>query len=855
MTRVALRGIRAHLVRFLLSLLAVTLGVAFVAGTLSLRTMMGSTFSGIVASSMQADVYVRGSEPAASAAQAGSSAGDAREAIPADLALTLNTVDGVRHALPAVSGPIVLVGADGTAVVSTQAPTFGMALHPDDDTLDIVAGRSPVGAAEIALESATLESSGLTLGDETSVVLAGEVQTVSVVGEVSLGAPMAGATIVFLDVPTSTAAYAADGLVASIDVYGETGVDEQILVDRVDAALAAADAIGVETVGGTAMRTEATADINAMLGFVQTFMLVFAGISLFVGAFIISNTFAMSVQQRMREFALLRAVGASPGQVFASILIQAAVVGLVGSALGIAAGLGLVSLVRMAVAQIGMNLSGSIPLDPATVVISLLVGTLVSVAAAALPARRAALTPPVEAMREAGGARSRSLRLRAIVGSALTVAGLAGLVAAWSRPDPDGPALLGLGAAGVVLGVLVLAPVIARYSLSALAAVFVVAVKPLGRLARGNVIRNPRRTANTAGALMIGMALVGAASVLAASATVSTRAIVDDGWIADFSVQSAAGVVPAGVVTDLRALDTVASVDELRYGPAMLAEAAGDTVAERSLIVVALPPAALGNTIDFDAVEGTLAGFAAGQLAVQRSAAEDHGWVVGDDVTFTTAAGEASASIGAIVDTAVIGAPIIMPDDAFERIVPASQIAIDSLLITSAAAATPAEVRDDLTGAAAPYVVLSVLDKEEFAGQLAGQVDQILGILYAMLALSVIIAILGIVNTLALSVIERTREIGLMRAVGLGRMQLAGIITIESILTALFGTVLGMAVGVGIASLMPTIFTEIGLTELAIPWGQLASMLGVAALVGVLAALWPAIHAARLPVLQAVSAD
>lgn len=855
MTKVALRGIRAHLVRFLLSLLAVTLGVAFVAGTLSLRTMMGTTFSGIVASSMQGDAYVRGTEPAASAAQTGSSAGAVREAIPADLARTLATVDGVRHALPAISGPIVLVGSDGTAVVSSQAPSFGMALYPDDDTVDVVAGHAPAGPAEIALESATLESSGLAVGDDTSVVLAGAVQTVSVVGEVSLGAPMAGATIVFLDVATSTAAYAADGLVATIDVYGDDGVDEQTLVDRIDAALTAEHATGVEAVGGSAMRAEATADINDTLGFVQTFMLVFAGISLFVGAFIISNTFAMSVQERMREFALLRAVGASPRQVFASILIQAALVGLAGSALGIAAGLGLVSLVRMAVAQFGMELSGSIPLDAATVVISLLVGTLVSIAAAALPARRAALTPPVEAMREAGGGRSKPLRLRAIAGSGLTLAGLAGLFLAWYRPDPDGPVLLGLGAAGIVVGVLVLAPVIARYSLSVLAAVFVVALRPLGRLARGNVIRNPRRTANTAGALMVGMALVGAASVLAASATVSTRAIVDDGWIADFSVQSAAGVVPSGVVSDLRALDTVASVDELTYAPAMLAPAAGDTGTERSVILVALPPEALGQTLDFDAVDGTLAGFGAGQLAVQRSAADDRGWAVGDDVTFTTAAGTVSAPIGAIVDTAVISAPIILSDDALARIVPTSQITIDSLLVTTAADATPAEVREDLTAAAAPYVVLSVLDKEEFAGQLAGQVDQILGILYAMLALSVIIAILGIVNTLALSVIERTREIGLMRAVGLGRMQLAGIITIESVLTALFGTVLGMAVGVGIASLMPRVFTGIGLTELAIPWGQLAAMVGVAALVGVFAALWPAIHAARLPVLQAVSAD
>ena len=855
MTRVALRGIRAHLVRFLLSVLAVTLGVAFVAGTFSLRTMMDSTFSGIVASSMSGDAYVRGSTPAASTAQAGSSAGDVREPIPAALAQTIEQVDGVRHALPAVSGPIVLVGADGTAVMSTQAPSFGMALYPVDDSVDIVSGRAPDGPDEIALESATLASSGLAVGENTTIVLAGEVQNATVVGEVSIGAPMAGATIVMLDLSTATTAYAADGMVASIDIFGENGVNESALVDRVATALAAAGATGTETVTGTDMRAEASADINDMLGFVQTFMLVFAGISLFVGAFIISNTFAMSVQQRMREFALLRALGASPGQVFGSILIQAAVVGLAGSALGIAAGLGLVSLVRLLVAQIGMDLSGSIPLEVGTVLTSLVVGTLVSVLAAAVPARRAALTPPVEAIRDAAGARSKPLWLRSIAGAVLTLVGLAGLLLAWYRPDPDGPTLLGLGAAGLVLGVLLLSPVIARYPLSALAGVFVLTVKPLGRLARGNVTRNPRRTANTAGALLIGMALVAAASVLAASATVSTRAIVDDGWVADFSVQSAAGVVPAGAAADVSALATVESVDRLRYGPAVLAPSAGGSGVDRSLIVVGLPPRSLGNTLTFDAVDGTMASFAHGQLTVQRSEADERGWAVGDDLTFTTAAGEASAPIGAIIDTIMVNSPIIMPDDVFERMVPPSDIAIEALLVTSDAAATPAQVRAELTAALAPYVVLSALDADEFAGKLAGQVDQILGILYAMLALSLIIAILGIVNTLALSVIERSREIGLMRAVGLGRMQLAGIIIIESVLTAVFGTVVGLVVGVGIAAGMPTVFSEVGLTELAIPWGQLASMFGLAVLIGALAALWPAVHAARLPVLDAVAAD
>ena len=298
----------------------------------------------------------------------------------------------------------------------------------------------------------------------------------------------------------------------------DPGLTEAALADRIAPLLATAAGTKTQVVTGDVARAETAASIEKQLGFVQTFMLIFAGISLFVGAFIISNTFSMSVRQRMREFALLRAVGASPAQVFASILIQAAVVGLAGSALGILAGLGLVSLLRIGFAQMGMGLSGSIPLDAATVITSLIIGTVVSIAAAVLPARHAALTSPVEAMRDNLTTSGRSLRVRGLAGAFLMVAGAAGVIVAMARPTPHGAAMLGLGATGLVIGVLVLAPVIASRALNVLAAVFVAALKPLGRLARGNVTRNPRRTANTAGALMIGMVLVGAASVLAASA-------------------------------------------------------------------------------------------------------------------------------------------------------------------------------------------------------------------------------------------------------------------------------------------------------------------------------------------------
>jgi len=852
MRRVALRGIRAHLVRFVLSVLAVSLGVAFVAGTFSLRTMMTSTFSGIVDSSMLGDAYVRGSEPNADA-NSSSSAGQTRTTVPASLAGSIARVHGVAKAFADISGPIVLVGADGTAVQSTQAPSFGMALYPDDTTVKILTGRAPRDGGEIGLESATLESSGLSVGDRTKVVLAGKVRNVQVVGDVSIGAPMAGATIVFLDVATATAIYAPDGQVPTISVYAAPGVAESDLVASLAPVLATAGAAGTEAVTGETMRSEALTDIEGMLGFVEMFMLVFAGISLFVGAFIISNTFSMSVRQRTREFALLRAMGASPGQVFASILIQAGVVGLFGSALGIGGGLGLVSLLRVGFEKMGMDLSGSIPLSTTTVITSLLLGTVVSIVAASLPARRAALTAPVEAMRDDDASGEKSLRRRTIIGSALVAAGAAALVAALVRPESNGSALVGFGAGALVIGMLALAPAIARNSMGALAAGFVVAVKPLGRLARGNVIRNPRRTANTAGALMIGMALVGAASVLAASATASTRSIVEDGWTSDFSVQSATGSVPAGAVADVRALASVDTVDVLSYGPALVSGKGKASSVPATMSVVGLPPGAFGRTLKVDVVEGSLATLARGQVAVQKSAAADNGWSIGDQVKFTSKAGATTALVGAIIDTQVIGAPIIMSEKLFATVVPPAKAGIESLLITAAPKATPAALRADLVAVAAPYVVLSVLDTEDFAAQLADNVNQILVILYALLGLSIVIAILGIVNTLALSVIERTREIGLMRAVGLGRLQLAGIITIESVLTALFGTLVGVGVGVAVAAVLPTVFAGSGLTTLAIPWAQLAGMLVLAAVVGVLAGLWPATRAARLPVLDAIT--
>ena len=852
MLRASLRGVRAHIVQFSLSILAVTLGVAFVAGTFALRSMLSDTFSDIIATSVQGDAYVRGSMASSSAGAGFGEDPDARTRIPLTLDETIDGTEGVSRSFPDLQGPLVLVGADGTAVANGQAPSFGLALDPEDPGATVVAGTAPTQAGEVALESSALESSGLRIGDSTTAVIGGAVASVTVVGEIDIGAAAAGATLVFLDAGTAQAAYSPDGLVSSFTVYAEGGFSQDDLVANLSAALESAGAAdAAEAVTGDLAREEATESVNQALGFIGTFLLVFAAISLFVGAFIIANTFAMSVRQRQRELALLRAVGASPAQVFGSVLAQAAVIGLVGSGLGVLAGIGLVSVLRRILAAMGMQLAGGIPVEPATVTLSIAIGTVISLVAAAFPARRAALTPPVEAMRDDVITAERSLGVRATLGAVLFGAGIVAVFLATDDRVAEAGTWLGAGAAATLFGILMLAPVIAGWALTVLAVPFVGTIRPLGRLARGNVTRNPRRTANTAGALMIGMALVGATTVLAATAQASTRTIVETESRADFVIQSATFEIPAGAVAAISSLDTVGRADVVTFGAGLVS---GPDSQEGTRTLAGVSDGAIGTTLEVDVRSGSIADLTGG-AAVQENVAQAAGWQLGDEVTVTTDTASASLELRALIDSRILGADLVVSQDTAESLLPDQQRPVVAVFVAAAPDVTLEQLRDDLTAAVAPFVIVSVQTNEELATALADQVDQVLVILYALLGLSIVIAGLGIVNTLALSVIERTREIGLLRAVGLGRTQLAGTIAIESVLTALFGTVVGVALGVALASALPYVFDDVGLSTLAIPLAQVGAMLVLAIVVGVLASIWPGVRAARLPVLEAIAQE
>ncbi|OLT48908.1 ABC transporter permease [Cellulosimicrobium sp. CUA-896] len=906
MIRVALRGVRAHLVRFVLSVLAVTLGVAFVVGTFAFRAMLSSTFDDIIATTLVADVYVRGAQEVAGAPpQEGGGGGGApgtgfgpeRTLVPADLAGTIEEVDGIDRAVPDVSGPAVLVGADGTAVVTSGPPSVALAVDPQDPSLTLATGAWP-GPGQIALERSAAELAELGTGDSTTVVLGDEPRPVTVSGVFEIEAAAAGAILVGIDDATAREAYAPDGQVAQIAVWadpdgaGAGSASEDALAERVSAVLPA----GAEAVTGTQARAEASEAVEEVLGFVETFLLVFAAIALFVGAFIIANTFQMSVRERLRELALLRALGASPGQVFASVLTQAFLVGLVGGGLGVLAGAGLVRVIRWGLAAASFEFSGRAPLGATQVLTAVGLGAAVSVLAAVLPARRAAAIPPVQAMRD-DVAPERGTRTRAVVGVVLVAAGAAVLWLAstlgasvaeeptgWTWLDDLSPrVLLGVGAGLVLVGVLVGSPAIARPVLTVLAAPLVAALRPLGRLARGNVTRNPRRTASTAGALLIGMALVSVTGVIAASTQASVRSIVETEVRADLVVDSATWTVPGGAVDAVRAVPGARTVDTVRLGlaPAAALDGGGtaqgdadarDGAAEqaRGTDVAGVPARFFETALDPVALAGDpTSTLEDGDVVVHRRTARERGWEVGDTLLLGGRTGaEAGAGggagtqveveVGAIIDSQLVGTGILVRDDVFDAVVPAAQASVRIVYVSAddgADAEQLATLRSGLTEAVAPYLVLTVLDREQTASAFAEQVDQVLVILYALLALSIVIALLGIVNTLALSVIERTREIGLLRAVGLGRLQLAGIIAVEAVLTAVYGTVLGVATGIGIGAALPGVLADEGLSTLAVPWGQVLAILGAAVVIGLVASVWPAVRATRLPVLEAVTVD
>jgi putative ABC transport system permease protein len=843
MLRVTLKGVRGHLLRFLLTAVAVMLGVSLVAGTYVLTDSIQKTFDELVdAGAAGLDAQVRGAE----AGQSIDGVNVLRAPLPLTLADQLREVDGVRRVVPDYQGFALLVGKDGTAVRNGGAPSFGFAYFPDDPTLTTVSGRGPTNASEVALESSTLELSGLRVGDKARALIGGQPREVTIVGDMKFDAPTAGATIVMVDEQTARTVFAPDGTVQSFSVNAQSGVSDEELVRRLDTVLPSQ----AEAVTSEAFARETSEQIREGLGGISVFLLIFAAVALFVGGFIIANTFSMLVAQRTRELALLRAVGASRGQIMRVVLGEAVVLGLVGAGLGLGLGLVLAAGLQALFGSIGLEISGGLPVLPRTVIASLLVGVVVTLLSAVLPAVRAARIAPVTAMRDDIAMPVGGVVRRGIAGGVLLAGGG---VLTWMIVNQDNVNwnLVGLGAALVLIGLVIAAPATTRPVVRIVAKPFTLITRVVGRLARENALRNPRRTATTAMALMVGLALVVTVSVMASSMRASVSDLVERQLTADF-VLNGGGVAgfPPSVAQGVDQLPGVASV----------APIGGINVEanDKNFYAIAATAQGIKDNVKVDVLSGSLDALDRDELVISKSTQEDTKWNVGTQVKGTVGSlKDQSFRVGAVIDdNQVLNSPgVVVSQALYDRAVPTG-MQLDYLVYVKADPGSDlATLRASLTKLVDQYIVVSVQDGAEFTNAQADQINTILYIMYALLALTVIIAILGIINTMALAVFERTREIGLLRAVGLSRLKLGGMVTIESVATAVFGAVLGSVLGLAMGVVVQRGLVSEGLEELSIPWLTIVIVIIGAAVAGVVAAVLPAWRAVRLDVLRAITTE
>ncbi|MBT1172166.1 ABC transporter permease [Bifidobacterium sp. MA2] len=963
MIRIGLRDARAHFPRFVMSIIAIALGVSFVVGSFCFREMMNDQVDQMLGSNTDHDVYVRGTtekkDDASGTASTGSSGSssslrtynDVDDSLVDDVA----GVEGVKTAeiVYSTSGSLVLARKDGNAVSTMGSPTMGIGLAKGTwRSAHLTRGRWARNDGEIALHAFAAKTAGLGVGDVTKLVYPSGPKDVRVVGVFDTDSSQAGAIIIGL-APSVAKSLVQEqtgeiGTTQYIGVYGSgnkgaplTHAQQEELAARVRRALPKGSKATAIT--GDQLRDEYSQAIKDQLGFIQPLILIFAVIALFVGSFIIANTFSMIVRESMRGYALLRSVGTSPAQVFSTVIVQALMLGLVGSAAGIGLGWGMVRLIVAGMARMGTPMSGTATPGATDMLAGLAVGVLVTFAGAALPARRAAMAPPIQAMNETVNP-ERPVAPRGIAGAAMIALGVVSwmfcvaIAAAGDDGDPTPVAFLndlasrlgvgwplGVGAGLIVVGVITLAPALVGPTGAVLGWLPSHVFPVTGRLAVRNLSRQKRRTANTAAALFVGVAIVSCLGVVASSAKSSVAGIVDTGLKSDFTAMSASsGRIPDEAIT---AIEKTRGVDSVSRSRMLMGVTYGSGKDKAQAMTFAEQPSLFRRV--FAPVENSGDADRAlrdGELVVGLTVAQDNGWKVGDTVRVNgrrvvvdeeatakaradyqarvrsevaglqaeaqrlAAGGDAAGAqtklreaqrtaddasnvdpstlvrtktetthrqvrVGAIIENSVYRSMVLMNDDLAERIANEYTMFTIMLFVNARDGADLTALKTRLVNAVKPFYVITVQDRDEFKSSMSSMVDQILIILYALLALSIVIAVFGIVNTLALSVSERTREIGLLRAIGTSRGQVRGMLAIEASLIAVLGTLLGVVVGVGAGAVIQRVYESNGLERLAVPWGQLGLFLALSVLVGVVAALPPARRALKVPVLDAVATD
>ncbi|GGQ10776.1 ABC transporter [Streptomyces griseomycini] len=842
MFRTALRNVLAHKARLLMTVLAVMLGVAFVSGTLVFTNTISDALQKQSAKGFDhVDVAVTPEWKDAKGDEVGESQ-ELTRALVDDSA----RVPGAERAVGVVTGFTAMADKDGKLIGGGFQSQGGNYWGTEDPRYPLVEGHAPKGAGEVLIDSRTAERTGYEVGDTVRLSIDGPVlePVVSGIFTTDDGNVAAGGSLTLFDTATAQKLFGKEGTFDEIAVKAKDGVSETALQAQLEKAL---PSDVVETTTGQKLADDQAEAIASSMSGLKQGLLVFAGIALFVGTFIIANTFTMLVAQRTKELALMRAVGASRRQVTRSVLIEAFVVGAVAAVAGLVAGVGIGVGLRSLMGTLDATVpDGPLVISPGTIGTAFAVGILVTMLAAWLPGRRAAKIPPVAAMGSVHAqATTRSLVLRNTLGALFSAAGVAVVLAATTMDGSDGQAPMGLGAVLLIIGVFILTPLLSRPLIAAAAPVLRL-FGVSGKLARQNSVRNPRRTAATASALMIGLTLITGMTVMAGSLQKSIDKMAAAAIEADYVVSMANGNgLSPDVERRLKEAGDVTATSPMRNAPSRID---GETE-----FLTGVDGSTIGGLTELKVEDGAFE-VGGARVVVDRDTAESYGWKAGSDFTVAYEDGEKQELTVAGVYEANEMIRGIMVDTA--TLAPHTAEPADMLVLVKTSDGASDAVKDRLEKALGTNPAIKVQDKQDLSNEIAKMFTLILNMVYGLLAMAVIVAVLGVINTLAMSVFERSQEIGMLRAIGLDRKGVKRMVRLESLVISLFGGVLGIGLGVFFGWAAGQLLgTRMATYELVLPWGRMAVFLLLAAAVGVLAALWPARRAARLNMLQAIKAE
>ncbi|MEU8774622.1 FtsX-like permease family protein [Streptomyces sp. NPDC048606] len=854
--KTARRNFVAHKGRMALSAIAVLLSVAFVCGTLVFTDTMNTTFDKLFAVT-NSDVTVSPKQ-----SDVGEEIPDTGRPPTLDAAVVAKVAgaEGVKSAEGGVvSTAVTVVNAKNENMGSTTgAPTLAGNWNDNElKSMKITSGKAPRGPTEVMIDNDTAKKHHLALGDELrTITFNGDLRS-KISGIATFQVTNPGATLVYFDTPTAqTGLLGSAGAFTHVNVTAKDGVSDERLKQNVANALGA---------GSHKLQTAKEAadanrkDVGAFMDVLKYAMLGFAAIAFLVGIFLIFNTFSMLVAQRTREIGLMRAIGADRRQINRSVLVEAFLLGLVGSLLGVAAGIGLAIGLMKLMGLLGMEMStGDLTVVWTTPVAGLVLGIVVTVVAAYVPGRRAGKVSPMAALRDSGNPGDRKAGMvRAVLGLVVTGIGGAGLYLATAAEKAGAGSLwLGVGVLFTLIGFIMIGPLLAAGVVRVLSGVVLRPFGSVGRLAERNALRNPRRTGATAAALMIGLALVACLSVVGSSMVASATDELDKSVGADYIVASETGqpVMPQAEQA-MRGSTRLDHVTAYRQVTAKVTAPDGSTVDER----LSVTDPTYAEDIRRKTVAGEhAAAYGTNAISVGSLYADAHRVKLGDELTVALTGGntvrlkvaaitldEGNLDKGAkYVSTALVQANL-----------PADRMPRPFMLLATAKDGQAASAYEDVKKALAEYPQYKVRNQADYKEALKDQVGQMLNIVYGLLGLAIIVAVLGVVNTLALSVVERTREIGLMRAIGLSRRQLRRMIRLESVVIALFGALLGLGLGMGWGATAQQLLALEGLKVLEIPWPTILGVFAGSALVGLFAALVPAFRAGRMNVLNAIASE